>query len=74
VIERPERADVEIMVSDDGIGFDPAVEREGVGLMTVRERVELLGGSVEVRAALDAGTVVAAVVPSARGISVTALR
>jgi signal transduction histidine kinase len=74
VIERPERAEVEITVSDDGIGFDAAVEREGVGLMTVRERVELLGGSVEVRAALDAGTVVAAVVPSARGISVTALR
>jgi signal transduction histidine kinase len=42
--------------------------------MAMRERVELLGGSVEVRAAIDAGTVVSAVVPSARGISVATLR
>ena len=74
VIERPERAEVEMKVSDDGIGFDPAVEREGVGLTAMRERDELLGGSVEVRAAIDAGTVVSAVVPSARGISVAMLR
>jgi signal transduction histidine kinase len=74
VIERAERAEVEITVSDDGNGFDPAVEREGVGLMALRERVELLGGSVEVRAAIDAGTVVSAVVPSARGISLATLR
>lgn len=74
VVERPERAEVEVTVSDDGVGFDPAAEREGVGLMAMRERVELLGGSLEVRAALDAGTVVAAVVPSARGISVATLR
>jgi two-component system sensor histidine kinase NreB len=74
VIERAERAEVVITVSDDGNGFDPIVDREGVGLMAMRERAELLGGSVEIRAAIDAGTVVSAVVPSARGISVATLR
>ena len=42
--------------------------------MAMRERVELLGGSLEIRAAIDEGTVVSAVVPSARGISVATLR
>jgi two-component system, NarL family, sensor histidine kinase DevS len=74
VIEKADKAEVAITVRDDGNGFDPAVEREGVGMMAMRERVELLGGSIEVRAAIDAGTVVSAVVPSARGISVATLR
>lgn len=74
VIEKAERAEVAVTVRDDGSGFDPAVEREGVGLMAMRERVELLGGSLEIRAAIEAGTVVSAVVPSARGISVATLR
>jgi signal transduction histidine kinase len=74
VIEREERAEIAITVSDDGNGFDPALEGEGVGLRTMRERAELLGGSLEIRAAIDEGTVVNAVVPSARGISVTTLR
>jgi signal transduction histidine kinase len=74
VIEREERAEVAITVRDDGNGFDPARESEGVGLRAMRERAELLGGSLEVRSAIDEGTVVSAVVPSARGISITALR
>jgi len=74
VIEREERAEVAVTVRDDGNGFDPALESEGVGLRALRERVELLGGSVEIRAAIDEGTVVSAVVPSARGISVTSPR
>lgn len=74
VIEKEERGEVAITVRDDGKGFEPALESEGVGLRSMRERVELLGGSVEVRAAIDEGTVVSAVVPSARGISVTTLR
>jgi signal transduction histidine kinase len=74
VIESEERGEVSITVRDDGNGFDPALESEGVGLRAMRERAELLGGTLEVRAAIDEGTVVSAVVPSARGISVATLR
>lgn len=74
VVEREDRAEVAITVRDDGNGFDPAVTGEGVGLRAMRERVKLLGGSIEVRAALDEGTVVSAVVPSGRGIAAATLR
>jgi signal transduction histidine kinase len=74
VIESEERGEVAITVRDDGNGFDPALESEGVGLRAMRERVELLGGTLEVRAAIDEGTVVNAVVPSARGIAIATLR
>ena len=74
VIESEERAEVAITVRDDGNGFDPALESEGVGLRAMCERVELLGGTLEVRAAIGEGTVVSAAVPSARGISVATLR
>jgi signal transduction histidine kinase len=74
VIEKEERGEVAVTVRDDGNGFDPALESEGVGLRAMRERAELLGGSIEVRAAIGEGTVVSAVVPSARGISVTTFR
>jgi len=70
VIEREDRGEVTITVRDDGRGFDPAIEAEGSGLRAMRERVELLGGSIEIRTAIDEGTVVSAVLPSARGVSV----
>jgi signal transduction histidine kinase len=66
VIEREDGAEVVIAVGDDGRGFDPATEEEGVGLTGMRERVELLGGSLEIRTAIGGGTSVSAVVPSGR--------
>ncbi len=37
-------------VSDDGVGFDPAAVRAGgLGLVTMRERAELVGGTLSVR-------------------------
>lgn len=70
VIEREDRGEVTITVRDDGNGFDPAIEAEGAGLQAMRERVEMLGGSIEIRTAIDEGTAVIAVVPSAREVSV----
>ncbi|HSS43082.1 MAG TPA: ATP-binding protein [Solirubrobacterales bacterium] len=70
VIEREDRGEVTITVRDDGNGFDPASAAEGAGLRAMRERVELLDGTFEVRTAIDEGTAVIAVVPSAREVSV----
>ena len=50
-----------ITVQDQGIGFDPATSSEqrpaaGLGLFSVRERIDLLGGSMEVASAPGRGT------------------
>ena len=54
---------VHVTVSDDGAGFDPNAPRAGFGLTGMRERVELLGGALEVESSA-AGTRVAAALPA----------
>jgi signal transduction histidine kinase len=57
--------EVELSVSDDGVGFDP--EDTGVGgfgLAGMHERVELAGGELTVVRRADAGTVVHARLPA----------
>jgi signal transduction histidine kinase len=59
------REQVTLQVADDGQGFDPQLPRSGrnVGLWSMRERVEQLGGQFEVLSAPGQGTVVTAVIP-----------
>jgi signal transduction histidine kinase len=60
---------VRLEVRDWGRGFEPAGVRqgggpgEGVGLQSMRERIALLGGSLEIRCQPEAGTSVVAEVP-----------
>ena len=50
-------ASVQIEVSDDGIGFDPQRSRTGgMGMRTMRERADLLGGTLETRSTPNKGT------------------
>jgi signal transduction histidine kinase len=58
--------DLRIEVADDGRGFDPAATTGTSGLTGLRDRVAAVGGTVEVRSAPGAGTVLTAVVPAAR--------
>ena len=60
---RTEDGAVLAAVIDDGRGFDPASPRAGVGLSTMRERVEALGGEIEVKSRPGEGTKVALRVP-----------
>ncbi len=55
-----------VRVQDDGQGFDPSEAPEGFGLVGMRERVELLGGSLVIDAAPGAGTTVTARLPMRR--------
>lgn len=57
---------VQIVVRDDGRGFDPAAVAAGRGLLGMRERVELLGGEIEVGPGPEGGTRIAARVPVER--------
>jgi PAS domain S-box-containing protein len=54
-------------VIDDGRGFDPASTRAGVGLSAMGERVEALGGKIEVRSRPSEGTKVTLRVPLGGG-------
>jgi signal transduction histidine kinase len=57
-------AAVVVEIADDGIGFNPAQVGDGhLGLITMRERAEDLGGRLEVRSRHGAGTRVILRVP-----------
>ncbi|WP_433192832.1 sensor histidine kinase [Nocardia sp. CA-107356] len=51
------------VVVDDGVGFDPRVERRTNGLDSMRERAELMSGSLTVASWKQAGTKVAVWIP-----------
>ena len=57
---------IELTVRDDGAGFDPARSTAGFGLLGMRERVGLLGGTVRVQSAVGDGTRVTARFPVRR--------
>ena len=53
-------------VSDDGVGFDPAARGYGTGLRGMADRLEALGGTLEVQSAPRAGTKILGKVRAAR--------
>jgi two-component system, NarL family, sensor histidine kinase DevS len=55
---------VSIEIVDDGAGFDPGELTRGFGLVGMRERVELVGGSLEIDSRPGSGTRVAATLPA----------
>ena len=52
------------MIEDDGSGFDPAERGGGIGLVGMRERIELLDGTLTVESSETSGTTLAAEVPA----------
>jgi PAS domain S-box-containing protein len=54
---------IEVEVSDDGVGFETSQVHEGFGLVGMRERAALLGGTVEVDSTEGGGTRVRAFIP-----------
>jgi signal transduction histidine kinase len=54
---------LEFSVSDDGAGFDPAAARPGAGITNMRDRLEALGGTLEIASAPGDGTRLSGRVP-----------
>jgi PAS domain S-box-containing protein len=56
---------LELTVSDDGIGFDEheGFSRQGLGLISMRERLQMVDGVLEIRTYPGGGTTVSARVP-----------
>jgi signal transduction histidine kinase len=54
---------VAVVIEDDGVGFDPERSPDGFGIQGMRERIELLGGSLRVESGPETGTTLAVEVP-----------
>jgi signal transduction histidine kinase len=63
VTAKESEGEIQIVVSDDGSGFDPTATTGGRGLTGMRERIELLGGEIEVSSEPGRGTEIVARVP-----------
>ncbi len=50
-------------VRDDGVGFDPQTHTPGTGIQGMQDRLDAVGGSLQVTSAPGSGTVVIGVVP-----------
>ena len=58
------RSELTLRIVDDGNGFDPlSSQSTGIGLLTMRERVELEGGFLRIATAPGRGTTIEAIVP-----------
>lgn len=61
---------LKVIIADDGQGFTPGSQRNGtarpLGLTSMRERVETLGGTLQVQSQPGAGTQVTATIPIPR--------
>lgn len=57
--------DVRLEFADDGRGFDPEARSEGYGLLGMRERVDAMGGRMEVHSSNALGTRISISLPAA---------
>ena len=62
--EKREVPCIELSIIDDGVGFDPDMKDDdgGLGLVSMRERIEKLGGDLTILSAPGEGTQVKACV------------
>jgi signal transduction histidine kinase len=65
---RWETGRLQLEIEDHGKGMDPAGSPRGLGLVAMRERSELLGGTLEFLRPNDGGTLVRLTVPLPRGV------
>jgi PAS domain S-box-containing protein len=58
-------ADIELTVTDFGAGFDPreVLKQQGLGLISMRERVQLVDGEFSITSQAGRGTIISARVP-----------
>jgi signal transduction histidine kinase len=59
----PENGHIELIIADDGIGFDPETIKKGMGLKNMRSRAELLSGKIDISSTPGKGSKVKVVLP-----------
>ncbi len=66
VVPKAANCGARLTVRDDGVGFDPEVAKRGLGLVSMRERADSVGGALTVRTEPGQGTVIELEVPGGR--------
>jgi signal transduction histidine kinase len=61
---RADEQGVVVIVQDDGVGFNPAAARAGLGLLGMQERVEELDGTVAITSHQNKGTTIRVEMPA----------
>ncbi len=75
VILKRENSQMTLEIQDDGVGFDMPenlgrlVMERHYGLVTMRERLELVDGNLEIESAIDEGTTIRARMPLPEGLA-----
>jgi signal transduction histidine kinase len=64
IVTRRKDERLTMIVEDNGTGFDPTAPAGGLGLVSMRERAELLGGSLRVESTTEHGTTLVVEVPA----------
>ena len=59
---------ITLTVADDGKGFNPEIETDSLGIISMRERLTLVGGELRILSSRPAGTRVEISVPLGNGI------
>ncbi len=59
-----EEGDLRFSVEDDGVGFDPSAIVYGTGLQGMADRLDAIGGTLEVRSAPGEGTAIRGRIPA----------
>ncbi|HEX7846349.1 MAG TPA: PAS domain-containing protein, partial [Chitinophagaceae bacterium] len=55
--------DAELIIKDDGVGFDPKQTRSGIGLSNIHDRVRFYDGSVDIQSAPGKGCILKVTIP-----------
>jgi signal transduction histidine kinase len=75
VVVLRQRHETTLLIEDDGQGFDPSILSEKgdkcLGLLGMRERVALLGGSVVIETIPGEGTTIRAKIPNEEDLDAT---
>ena len=67
---REEEAQLAVEVSDDGRGFDVTATTRGAGLTNMEDRLDALGGTLQIQSSPSHGTTLRATVPALRVLPV----
>ena len=60
---RASNTELSFRIEDDGAGFEPAGKARGSGLTNIADRLDALGGGLEVDSAVGRGTIVTGSIP-----------
>lgn len=60
---RSRNTDIELVIKDDGIGFDPRQTHRGIGLSNIHDRTRFYGGAVDIQTSPGKGCVVTVTLP-----------